>query len=244
VVALAARFDLDASAAPRLAQLQSVLADDPHAPTAVRDPRAVLADHLADSLVALETAPMRSAARVADIGSGAGLPGLPLAIALPQTRFALVESTARKSSFIEEASRACRLKNVTVVHSRIETWAPEPAEFDVVTCRAVAALEVVVEYAAPLLRRGGSLIAWRGRRHLQAETRAMRAADLLGLEAVEVRRVWPYPAARDRYLHLFSKVRRTPPGFPRRPGMAVKRPLGTDWERGTTGRTPGRRFDR
>jgi 16S rRNA (guanine527-N7)-methyltransferase len=226
VVELATRFDLDAFAATALGQLQSLLAHDPHAPTAVRDSQAILADHLADSLVALETAPLESAQRVADVGSGAGLPGLPLAIARPQTRFTLVEAAARKCAFIEEAIRACRLNNVTVVNSRVESWAPQPSAFDVVTCRAVAALEVVVEYAAPVLALGGSLIVWRGKRDLQAETRAAEAAELLGLKPVDVRQVWPYPAARDRHLHLFSKVRQTPPGFPRRPGVAVKRPLG------------------
>lgn len=194
----------------------------------MRDPQAILADHLADSLVALQMPPLRSAERVADIGSGAGVPGLPLAIARPQTLFALVESAARKCSFIEQTSRACELANVTVVHSRVESWAPERADFDVVTCRAVAALEVVVEYAAPLLRLGGCLIAWRGRRDLQAERRAAQAADHLGLRPEPVQRVWPYEEARDRHLHLFSKVRQTPPGFPRRPGVAAKRPLGTE----------------
>lgn len=165
---------------------------------------------------------------MADIGSGAGLPGLPLAIALPQASFALVESAARKCEFLERAVRVCGLGNAEVIHSRVETWAaPPPADFDVVTCRAVASLEVVVEYGAPLLSVAGHLLVWQGRRDLQVERRAERAAGRMGLRPVEVRQVWPYRSAHDRHLHLFSKVRETPAGFPRRPGAATKRPLGT-----------------
>jgi 16S rRNA (guanine527-N7)-methyltransferase len=167
-----------------------------------------------------------SAATVVDLGSGAGLPGLPLAIALPNVSFVLVESSGRKCAFIIRAAAACGLTNVEVVHSRVEVWREALGRFETVLARAMAPLEVVVEYAAPLLTVGGRLVAWRGRRDAEAEERAAKACDLLGLRAEETRRVWPYPAAHDRYLHLFLKVMDTPPEFPRRAGMASKRPLG------------------
>jgi len=85
---------------------------------------------------------------------------------------------------------------------------------------------VVVEYTAPLLVLGGTLVAWRGRRDPSAEAVAARAAAEIGLEPAEVVQVQPYSAAENRYLHLMSKVTETPRGFPRRPGMALKRPLG------------------
>jgi len=69
-------------------------------------------------------------------------------------------------------------------------------------------------------------VAWRGRRNPDAEDAAARAAARLGLEPLEIRRVQPYPGAQNRYLHLMSKVTETPRGFPRRPGVALKRPLG------------------
>lgn len=225
---LARRFELPSSAAARLDRLHHLLAADPLAPTAVREPAQIMDDHLADSLVALELEVLLSAGRVADLGSGAGLPGLPLAIALPDVRFALVESSSRKCAFISRAVEACRLQNVEVADSRIEEWSAGRAACDVVLARALAPLEVVLEYAAPLLVRGGHVVVWRGRRDPRAEERAAHAGDLLGLRAEEVSPVRPYAAVQARHLYLFSKVMETPARFPRRPGVAAKRPLGAD----------------
>ena len=223
---LAERYGLTEGASAQLRGLQRLLAEDPLAPTAVRDPIKVIEDHLADSLVALELEPVRGARGLADLGSGVGVPGLPLAIALPQTSVALVESAARKCVFLERAVAACGVANARVVHTRLESWPEGLASFDVVTARALGPLEVVVEYAAPLLIRGGTLVAWRGARDPEAEAAGARAAAAVGLEVGEIVPVHPYPAAQNRHLHLMSKVMDTPAGFPRRPGMALKRPLG------------------
>jgi 16S rRNA (guanine527-N7)-methyltransferase len=227
LAALAERFALSEDAARRLGLLQRLLVDDPLAPTAVRDPVKVIDDHLADSLVALELAEVRSAGHVADLGSGAGVPGLPLAIALPQASFALLESASRKCAFLERAIASCEIPNARAVHARAETWPEGLGAFDLVIARALAPLAVVAEYAAPLLAVGGTLVAWRGRRDPTAEQTAARAATQLGLDPREIRQVQPYRGAEHRYLHLMSKVTETPSGFPRRPGMAIKRPLGT-----------------
>jgi 16S rRNA (guanine527-N7)-methyltransferase len=98
---------------------------------------------------------------------------------------------------------------------------------DLVTARALAPLEVVVEYAAPLLRIGGTLVVWRGQRDREAEDAAAKAAEVVGIEVGQVRTVHPYPTARNRHLYLMSKVMETPSRFPRRPGFAMKRPLGS-----------------
>ncbi len=225
--ALAERYRLSDLAVRQLQSLLSLLVNDRHAPTAVRDRSKAINDHLADSLVALDLAQVRSASAIADLGSGAGLPGLPLAIALPAADLALVESAARRCAFLERAVHECGIANARVVHARIESWGGGSCRFDVVAARALGPLEVVVEYAAPLLRVGGTLVAWRGRRDPGAESAARRAAGVVGLEEVEVRPVRPYPEAEHRCLYLMSKVRETPEGFPRRPGMALKRPLGT-----------------
>jgi 16S rRNA (guanine527-N7)-methyltransferase len=224
--ALAERFALPDYAERGLRVLHRLLVEDPLAPTAVRDPAKVVDDHLADSLVALELTEVRAAKDVADLGSGAGLPGLPLAIALPQANVALIESASRKCAFLERAIVACELPNARVVHTRVETWPEGVAAFDLVTARALAPLEVVVEYAAPLLAVGGALVAWRGRRDPEAEEAAARAALEVGLEPRAIRQMQPYRGAAHRYLHLMSKVTQTPLGFPRRPGVATKRPLG------------------
>jgi 16S rRNA (guanine527-N7)-methyltransferase len=223
---LACRFDLSASARLRLGRLLRMICEDPWAPVGTREPLEVLHHHLADSLVALQLQPTRSSATVVDLGSGAGFPGLPLAIARPDACFSLVESSARKCAFLERAAAACGVANVSVVNARAEAWPAGLGRFDLATARAVAALDAVIEYAAPLLRVGGWLLVWRGRRSDSAERYAKRAAAALGMEHRAVVRTNPFPDARDRHLHLVLKVRQTPPGFPRRPGMAIKRPVG------------------
>jgi 16S rRNA (guanine527-N7)-methyltransferase len=222
---LVARFELEPAAEGHLGALLDAVVADPAAPTAVRGAEGVAERHLADSLVALELDHVRSARRIADLGSGAGFPGLALAVALPDARVALVESAARKCAFLDRTVVAADVRNAHVVHARAEEWEDGVGAHDLVTARALAALPVVLEYAAPLLAPEGALVAWRGRRDELAEAAAAGAARELGLEAGEVRHVRPYPGARDRHLHEFRKVRPTPPHFPRRAGMARKRPL-------------------
>ena len=135
------------------------------------------------------------------------------------------------SAFLEHAATACSLRNVQVVNSRAESWDAGIDRCDLVTARALAPLAVVAEYGAPLLRVGGSLLVWRGGRDRDFEQAAARAAAELGLEPREPLQVHPYPAASRRYLHLMLKVRPTPERFPRRPGVATKRPLGSGGRR-------------
>ena len=110
--------------------------------------------------------------------------------------------------------------------ARAEEWSAGIGCNDAVLARALAPQTVVLEYAAPLLRMGGALVDWRGRRDPSAEEAADRAASGLGLSRVETRRVMPFEQATDRHLHVFVKVAETPARFPRRPGIARKRPLG------------------
>lgn len=202
------------------------MAGDPEAPTTVTERAGILRDHLADSLVGLELPEVRAACAVADLGSGAGFPGLPLAIALPGARVSCVESNGRKCAFITRAAEACGAANAVTVHARAEEWADGIKACDLVTARALAPLAVVAEYAAPLLTVGGALVAWRGQRDPYDEAGGARAAAELGLEPGPVIRVEPYPGALHRHLHVLRKVTATPDRFPRRPGMARKRPLG------------------
>jgi 16S rRNA (guanine527-N7)-methyltransferase len=199
-------------------ELQSV---DPTASTTVRDPRVAVDRHVADSLSALPL--VGDATRIADIGSGAGWPGLALAAALPSAHVWLVESATRHCQYLERALEVSGLANVSVVHARAEEWTET---VELVTARALGALAVIAEYAAPLLVEGGRLIAWKGAVTPEEDAAGLVAAEVLGLERVEVRRVTPYAGARDHTLHVFRKIAPTPARFPRRPGMAVKRPLG------------------
>jgi 16S rRNA (guanine527-N7)-methyltransferase len=221
------RWPLPPAAAEPLERLTMLVCSDGSAPTTVREPIRVLEDHLADSLVALELRDVLwHEAEIADLGAGAGFPGLPLAIALPGSRLSLVESNARKCQFLERAAAVCELDNVEVVRERAELWRAGVDHCDVVVARALAPLAVVAEYAAPLLRVGGSLVAWRGRRDPADEAAAARAAIQLGLELRAPVAVKPYPTAEHRHLHVLVKVAETPLKFPRRPGVARKHPLG------------------
>ena len=210
-------------AAVRAALLQALASE--HAPTTVRDPREAARVHLADSLVALEVPEVRAARVLADLGSGAGFPGLALAAALPEAQVVCVESVRRKAEFIAKAASAAGLRNVEVVAARAEEWRDGLGRCDVVCARALAALPVLVEYAAPLLREGGLGVFWKGRVEVEEREDGSAAAGVVGLCEERVLPVRPFPGSRDRTLHLYRKVRATPDRFPRRAGMATKRPL-------------------
>lgn len=188
--------------------------------------------HVADSLSGLEIPSLVSARRIADLGAGAGFPGLALAVALPRARVDLVESAGRKAAVIVRLARAAHVENAHAVVARAEEWAAAPPalgggreSYDVVTARALASLAVLAEYAAPLLRLDGVLVAWKGARDPNEERAGAEAAERLGLELDEVRAVVPFAGAEHRHLHVLRKIAPTPPAFPRRPGMARKRPL-------------------
>jgi 16S rRNA (guanine527-N7)-methyltransferase len=219
-------FGLDEQAAEPLGRVLAALRaePDPHTTVPVEDTVDV---HVADSLAALEVDDLRRASRIADVGAGAGFPGLPLAVALPEAGVDLIESSLRKAAVIRRLADAAGIQNARAVPARAEDWAAGEgrAAYDAVCARAVAALPVLVEYAAPLLVEGGVAVAWKGRRDRGEEERGEIAASRLGLELVEVRPVEPYPGSRDRHLHVYRKLRPTPDGFPRRPGIAAKRPL-------------------
>ena len=115
---------------------------------------------LAESLDALELDQVRRARNAADIGSGAGFPGLALAAALPDTRLTLIEQNARRSRFLRECVEAMALANVEVVQAAVQMWTGGDSRFDLVTARGVMHAPVMFRFAAPLLRDGGALVLW------------------------------------------------------------------------------------
>jgi len=179
--------------------------------------------HLADSLSGMVLPEIRDAEAIVDLGSGGGFPGLVLAIMLPDTPVTMVESEQRKADWLVRASEGMR--NVRVVADRSETFArAERGTAPVVTARALGSLPVVMELAAPLLRREGVLVAWRGRRDSVSEAGATAAGEFLGLVHRGDVDAAPIPGV-SRYFSLWTKAVETPDRFPRRPGMAAKRPL-------------------
>lgn len=207
-----------------------MLLRDPGAPISASSVRRAGDVHIADSLSGLELEPLTEARRVADLGSGAGLPGLVLAACRPEARFDLIESVGRKCEFLREAIERMALGNTAVVCERSEDWAGGEGReaYDLVTVRAVGRLATLAELASPLLRGGGFLAAWKGRRSADEEAEAERAAKRLAMEPVEAMAVRPYPGSRDRHIHLLRKNGPTPNGLPRRPGVAAKRPFGSE----------------
>lgn len=222
---MGARYKLSAEQVAQLAKLLSELEADELAPTTVTEPDQAIDVHLADSLVALELTAVREAGSIVDIGAGAGFPGLALAVALADCQLSLVESNGRKCEFIGRIAAVAGIENAGVVCARVEAWPEGIGAYDTALARALGPQPVVLEYAAPLLRVGGVLVDWRGKRDREEEERSLNAAGELGLERVQIERVQPFPGARDRHLHTFLKKTATPARFPRRAGMARKRPL-------------------
>ena len=216
-----------AHAVGALGRILELQATDPTASTTVKHVPDAVGVHVADALVALKLPYVAAATRIADLGSGAGWPGLALAAALPAAHVWLVESQVRHCRYLEKAVEIGPLENVTVVNARAEGWPEGIGIHDLVTARAVGALPVILEYAAPLLAEGGHFVAWKGAVPESERSAGLAAAEILGLEPLPVIQVAPFPGARDHTLHPFRKIAPTPERFPRRPGMATKRPLGT-----------------
>ena len=175
---------------------------------------------------------VRTARRIADVGAGAGFPGLVLAAALPEAEVDLIESVHRKAEFIAEAARAAGMGNTRAIALRSEEHAAQPPpaggreSYDVVTARAVARLATLAELAAPLLRDGGVLVAWKGRRDADEEAELARAAEATAMAADGVLDVGAEAGYEHRHLHVVRKTGTTPTNLPRRAGIAKKRPYG------------------
>jgi 16S rRNA (guanine527-N7)-methyltransferase len=195
--------------------------------TAITETGEVYLRHFLDSLT---VAPLLPAAlhRLLDIGTGGGLPGLPLAIARPDAAVTLLEAHARKTAFLSAAVAELALPNVTVLTGRAETEAHRPdlrEGFDVTVTRAVDTLAVLAEYQLPFCRIGGRAVAMKKGGIAGEMERAAHAIETLGGRLDEVRRVTTPGLEDERWLVVISKVAATPAQYPRRPGMPAKRPL-------------------
>ncbi len=219
---------LDEAKRATIAQVLELLQDERASVSSVVEPGRAWKVHVADSLSGLEFEALQKASRIADIGSGAGFPGLVLAVALPEARVDLIESVGRKCAFMERAIELAGIANARVLNLRSEDLAKDEGRegYDVVTARAVGRLATLAELASPLLKEGGALVAWKGKRDDEEEAQLASAASALAMEPEEIRHVGPFAGSEHRHLHLVRKVGPTPKDLPRRPGMAKKRPRG------------------
>jgi len=219
---------LDPRARRALETVLGLLAEERASVSSVTDPARAWKVHVADSLTGLEVEALREAFKIADIGSGAGFPGLVLAVALPDAQVDLIESVARKCDFIQRAIDAAGIANARVLNLRSEELAGAEGResYDAVTARAVGRLSTLAELASPLLEEGGTLIAWKGKRDPDEEAQLGNAAAQLAMQPDQILSVGPYAGSEHRHLHVIRKSGPTPPKLPRRAGMAKKRPFG------------------
>jgi 16S rRNA (guanine527-N7)-methyltransferase len=178
-----------------------------------------------------DTVPLQVGSRslwCVDVGSGAGFPGLPIKIMLPEAEVTLVEATGKKVTFLQHMVKVLGLNHVNVLHARAEDVAhlPEQRErYDIVVARAVAHLSVLAEYCLPLLRVGGRMIAPKGEEAADEAAAAERSMDVLGGVVVGIKPVQLPEVETPRYLVVVDKVHKTPEEYPRRAGIPSKRPL-------------------
>jgi 16S rRNA (guanine527-N7)-methyltransferase len=184
--------------------------------------------HIVDSLTGLEVPELGAAKRIADLGAGAGFPGLVLAVALPDAQIDLIESVSRKTAFIAQAASAAGLSNAQAVTARAEDLARAEGResYDVVTARAVGRLSTLAELASPLLKEGGVLVAWKGKRDEGEEAQMTRASESLAMTPESILDVGNRAGSAHRHLHIIRKSAPTPENLPRNPGIAKKRPKG------------------
>ncbi len=195
--------------------------------TTIVEPRAITIRHFLDSLALAPVWADQPPASLADIGTGAGFPGLPLKLLWPDTRLLLVESVGKKTEFLQHIVNVLALEDVEISTARAEELGQQPRyreQFDAVTARAVATLNVLAEYCLPLCAVGGLWVAPKSIDVTAEQAAATNAIQQLGGELQEVRAV-QLPDIDERTLVVVRKVQETPPRFPRRVGVPTKRPL-------------------
>jgi len=182
--------------------------------------------HIKDSVAILKWVSLTDQ-QVIDIGSGAGFPGLILAMVCPESYVTLVESDLKKSGFLQYACAELELRNVRIIRDRVETLGQAGEHrnrYDFCTSRAVAAMRVVLEYGIPLVKPEGKLLLWKGSSYQQEIAESQTALKILGGSLEEVY-LYNLLQERDRAIVVVKKVMPTPLQFPRRIGMPAKNPL-------------------
>ncbi len=218
---------LDPRGREALGKVLELLAEERASVSSVVDQRAWKV-HVADSLTGLRVPELSGAIRIADVGAGAGFPGLALAVALPDAQVDLIESVSRKCDFMNRAIEAAGIPNATVLNTRSEDWAGLEGNeaYDVVSARAVGRLSTLAELASPLLKPNSVLIAWKGKRDGDEESQLARAAESLAMRPEQILDVGTEAGSKHRHLHVIRKSGPTPADLPRRAGVAKKRPKG------------------
>ena len=191
--------------------------------TSIVDPSEMLIKHFYDSLSPLAYLSIENK-KVLDFGSGAGFPGLPFAIFVPSAKITLLDATKKKCEFLRQTAELLGLKNVEVIHARGEEFKARET-FDVVSARAVAALPILLELVAPLLKVGGLFLALKGANGEQELSESKKAMKTLGLKLAR-KEEYELPEEMGKRVNLiFEKTCFTPKKFPRLYADILKKPL-------------------
>ena len=201
--------------------------------TTITEENEVYTKHFLDSYSIFISVPretISTGSSIIDVGSGAGFPGIPLAIALPETNITLMDSLGKRIRFLEDTARKLGLKNITCIHARAEDLARNPEhreQYDMAVARAVANLSTLVEYCIPFLRTGGKFIAYKSGKideNDELET-GKKAAKTLGAQLTDQRRFLLPGTEYKRSLIVFQKTKTTPKIYPRKSGTPSRNPL-------------------
>jgi len=196
--------------------------------TAITDPDDILIKHHLDSLTLVKVIHQFDGLRLIDVGTGAGYPGLALAIAFPKLHVTFMDSTGKKLKYIDHVGEALKLDNISTLHSRAEDAGRNPEyreSYDIVTARAVARMPALMEYTLPLAKLEGQVIAMKGGTAYDETNSAANAISKLGGELFSIEEI-TLPTINDpRYLVVVDKIEPTPKYYPRNAGIPTREPI-------------------
>ncbi|MCI8361968.1 MAG: 16S rRNA (guanine(527)-N(7))-methyltransferase RsmG [Clostridia bacterium] len=192
--------------------------------TAITEPNEIILKHFIDSTTILKY--IENNMKVVDVGTGAGFPGIPLNIVNTNVNYTLVDSLNKRINFLNEVIEKVDLKNINTVHSRIEDFAKNNKEtFDIATSRAVASLNILLEYLLPLVKIGGICICMKGSNAKEEIESASKALEILGGKIEKVEEITLPESDIVRNIIIIRKIKSTPNKYPRKAGMATKEPI-------------------
>ncbi len=194
--------------------------------TAITEPKEILIKHFIDSM---SISPyIEENAKVLDVGTGAGFPGIPLKIVLSQNDFTLLDSLNKRINFLNEVIRNLKLEKIETVHGRAEEFCKITKRregYDIVTSRAVAKLNTLLEYMLPFVKIGGKCICMKSLEIEEELNNANRAIEILGGEVEKVETITLENTDITRKIVIIKKIKETPKKYPRKAGMPSKEPI-------------------
>lgn len=196
--------------------------------TAITDKEEFVRKHYIDSLLCYEFDELQKASKIIDVGTGAGFPGVPLAIVFPEKRFVLMDSLKKRLNVIDELCAELGINNITTLHGRAEDLARDKKHrerYDLCVARAVANIPVLAEYTLPFIKVGGSLLAYKGSDFKRELDEGQKAITLMGGIVTDERSVTIENLGLDHRIIVIKKINNTPMQYPRKAGTPSKEPL-------------------